>query len=174
MAERVLSSTRDGQAEAGPRLSEAHLQFSSLHEGLRLKGQADLVLLASLGERMAQARAEGNPMGREPVHAMLHEIVALLQRQVSEPAPAVTPRVKLSLPTTAPNLTLRDGRRLGDILVQLSMLDASQVEGAMRLQRATGKRLGEALLELGLLTPGLLDSALRFQHNKRVASKAGL
>ena len=172
-AELVLRAVRDEQRETSVAMGEAREHFGKLQSGLQNRGKHPLALLASMGERMAQARVGATPLQRETLQAMLQEIVAVLDRQVSEPARPSLARVQLAPPTTPSSLTLRDSRRLGDILVQLSMLDLAQVENALRVQRATGKRLGEALKELRLITPGMLDSALRFQQNKRSASRNG-
>jgi hypothetical protein len=66
-------------------------------------------------------------------------------------------------------LALRDGQRLGELLVNMTMLTPEQVEEAVKVQRATGQRLGEALLQMRLLTPDMLESALRVQKTKRAS-----
>jgi len=63
-------------------------------------------------------------------------------------------------------LRLMDQRRLGEILVSLSMLSKDQVERALRHQRATGRRFGEVLVDLGYLSQAAVDSALRIQNRR--------
>lgn len=172
-AELVLRAVRDEPRETSVAMAEAREHFGKLQAGLHERGKVPLALLASLGERMSQARVGAKPLQRETVQAMLREIVELIDRQTSEPPRPSLARVQLAAPTAPSSLTLRDSRRLGEILVRLSMLDLDQVENALRVQRATGKRLGEALMELKLISPGTLGSALRFQHNQRVASRNG-
>lgn len=64
-------------------------------------------------------------------------------------------------------LSLVDGQRLGEILVRMSYLEASQVARALELQRAKGGKLGAALVELDLLSQDELDAALRVQDQRR-------
>jgi type IV pilus assembly protein PilB len=54
-------------------------------------------------------------------------------------------------------------RRLGEILVELGIVDDAQIETALQAQQATGKRLGEVLLEAGLVEPRDLVRALAAQ-----------
>ena len=61
-----------------------------------------------------------------------------------------------------------DGHRLGEILVQMSFLKASDVERALKIQRETNCRLGEAMVMLGLITQKGLEAALKIQQKKRV------
>jgi hypothetical protein len=167
----VLRALRDDHRDPSACMNEARGHFQELCAGLTAKRAHAPALLASLGERMVRARAQNQALPAEAVGEMLREIVALLGRDTERAPLAPFARVSLANPSKPSNLTLRDGRRLGDVLVQLSMLTADQVEGAVRLQRATGKRLGEALMELQLLTPGMLDAALRLQQSKRALPK---
>ncbi len=61
-------------------------------------------------------------------------------------------------------LRLMDQRKLGEILVSLTMLTPDQLERALKHQKALGKRLGETLVELGYLNKASVDSALRMQR----------
>jgi hypothetical protein len=64
-------------------------------------------------------------------------------------------------------LALVDGQRLGEILVRMSYLRASDVERALELQRTRNCMLGEALVELELLSKEELEAALRVQRQRR-------
>jgi type IV pilus assembly protein PilB len=64
--------------------------------------------------------------------------------------------------TTAP-VTVR--RRLGEILLELGVIDATQLDVALEEQRIRGLRLGETLLELGMVKPRELLRALASQYN---------
>ena len=63
-------------------------------------------------------------------------------------------------------LRLIDQRRLGEILVSLSMLTQEQVERALRHQKVSGRRFGESLVELGFLSEAAVDTALRLQARR--------
>lgn len=64
-------------------------------------------------------------------------------------------------------LALVDGQRLGEILVRMSYLKASDVERAVKYQHEKGCQLGEALIELQLMTKEELETALRVQRQRR-------
>lgn len=50
--------------------------------------------------------------------------------------------------------------RLGDLLIRAKLVDAAQVEHALRLQMERGGRIGDHLVKLGALTQEALDSFL--------------
>lgn len=134
--------------------------------------------LAQLGALLARAATAGEGLADDDLRRTVRDLAKALAMPHEEaaPAPAVAlpVRVQLNAPSAAQaNLTMRDGRRLGELLQQLSMLDAAQVEEAIRVQRATGKRLGEALVDLQMLTPAMLESALRLQKTKRTSASRG-
>lgn len=66
----------------------------------------------------------------------------------------------------ATSLRLINHRRLGEILVSLSMVREKDIETALRMQKVTGTRLGEVLVEMGLLNEGQLESAMRLQDSR--------
>jgi hypothetical protein len=69
-------------------------------------------------------------------------------------------------PTQGLGLRLMDQRRLGEILVSLSMLTPEQVEQALKHQKSSNRRFGETLIELGYLNRNAVESALRFQRRR--------
>jgi hypothetical protein len=73
------------------------------------------------------------------------------------------------VPTAAGQTQLRmvSNRKLGELLVQMSLLTPTQVEQALAHQRMTGCRLGEALIQLKLLPKNTVESALRMQGSRR-------
>jgi hypothetical protein len=83
-----------------------------------------------------------------------------------ERAPAAAPT---PVPTGAGQTQLRmvSNRKLGELLVQMSLLTPTQVEQALAHQRMTGCRLGEALIQLKLLPKNTVESALRMQGSRR-------
>jgi hypothetical protein len=64
-------------------------------------------------------------------------------------------------------LQMVSAKKLGEIMIQLSMLTPSQVERALVHQKATGCRLGEALVELQLVPREAVQTALRIQQVRR-------
>jgi hypothetical protein len=72
-------------------------------------------------------------------------------------------------PPSTLGLRLMDHRKIGEILVSLSMLTQDQVERALKHQKANGKRLGETLVELNYITKSAIESALRIQRKNQGA-----
>jgi len=64
-------------------------------------------------------------------------------------------------------LRLMNNRKLGELLVSLSMLSPDQVESALRFQKSNGMRFGESLVELGYLKKASLEAALRMQRKQK-------
>ncbi len=56
-------------------------------------------------------------------------------------------------------------RRIGEILVELNIVNESDISSALELQRSTGKRLGEVLLDQGLVKSRDLVRALAVQFD---------
>ncbi|HTF87882.1 MAG TPA: hypothetical protein VK843_05690 [Planctomycetota bacterium] len=148
---------------------EAQRQFQTLRDEMAHTESPSVVLLASLGERLSGHMYKDSQIGIDDLRKMITEIAEHIAKQVSfndEPkAPVSKTNLKLSIGEM--RLALRDGQRLGELLVKMTMLTPAQVEEAVVVQRATGQRLGEALLQMRLLTPDMLESALRVQKTKR-------
>ena len=67
------------------------------------------------------------------------------------------------------NKALRKHRKrmaLGELLVNLSLVTAEQVEEALKLQQRTGKKIGQILVDEGILTESSLVSALSLRQHK--------
>lgn len=56
--------------------------------------------------------------------------------------------------------TVKQGDKLGSILVSAGLITAEQLEKALRLQQGTTKRIGQLLVELGLVTDADIAVAL--------------
>jgi hypothetical protein len=84
---------------------------------------------------------------------------------VAETAPPQDPPVARVLARTSktPSLKLVSNRKLGEMLMQMSLLTPSQVEQALNHQRMTGCRFGEALVQMRVLSKEAVESALRMQ-----------
>jgi hypothetical protein len=151
---------------------EAQRQFQTLRDEMAHSDQSSVVLLASLGERLAGFAYKGESMNEEALRNLVIEIAEHVSKEVvfrDEPRPPMA-KTNLKMKVSDLKLALRDGQRLGELLVRMTMLTPEQVEGAVKVQQKTGQRLGEALLQMRLLTPDMLESALRVQRTKRGAS----
>ncbi|MEO6708648.1 MAG: hypothetical protein ABIP42_03675, partial [Planctomycetota bacterium] len=148
---------------------EAQHQFQALRDEVAQTESPSIVLLASLGERLTGHMYKDSRIGIEDLRSLITEIAEHIAKQVSFDAEPKAPLSKTGLKMSVGEmrLALRDGQRLGELLIRMTMLSPAQVEEAVLVQRATGQRLGEALLQMRLLTPDMLESALRVQKTKR-------
>lgn len=146
--------------------------------------------LCSLAERLVELiERHGHIAGRQAL-SMVVEIVTQVAASMSselqaaasdaaaaasvQPGPAkpaapvdfaaVSPA---SLQSTRVGLRLMDQRKLGEILVSLSMLTQEQVERTLKFQKSNGKRFGESLVELGYINKAALEATLRLQRKQR-------
>ncbi|MCM8789799.1 MAG: type II secretion system protein GspE, partial [Candidatus Omnitrophica bacterium] len=55
--------------------------------------------------------------------------------------------------------------RLGELLIKENLIDAQQLEKAIKIQKEQGGRLGEILVKLGLITEAELVEKLAKQLN---------
>jgi hypothetical protein len=69
--------------------------------------------------------------------------------------------------STRVGLRLMDQRKLGEILVSLSMLNPEQLERTLKHQKSSGKRFGESLVELGYINKAALEATLRMQRKQK-------
>jgi DNA polymerase III delta prime subunit len=105
------------------------------------------------------------------VGRLLHALGVTLDVEIpeawSDPSLAPQPFVASGAHLGHLHMAKPDGLRLGEILVQMLILDAPDVARALKFQEETGCRLGEALVMLGLITQKGLEAALRIQQRKR-------
>lgn len=148
---------------------EAQRQFQTLRDCLAHGDKASLVLLSSLAERLTGLMSEGEPLTGDDLRAMAVEITEHLCKEAAfvEDTRTTTQKPSLQMKVGELKLALRDGQRLGELLIKMAMLTPEQVESALKVQQSSGQRLGEALLQMRLLTPDMLESALRVQRTKR-------
>ena len=69
---------------------------------------------------------------------------------------------------------LRDRLRLGRMLLEAGMVDATTLEAAIRRQRGARVKLGDALLEMGAITQDVLEAFLKRQRRLLAALAAGM
>jgi hypothetical protein len=68
----------------------------------------------------------------------------------------------------------RDRFRLGRMLLEASIVDATTLEAAIRRQRGARVKLGDALLEMGVVTQEILEAFLKRQRRLFAALAAGM
>jgi len=172
--ELLTQATQNDRLTDSASMIEAQRQFQTLRDELSLSDQPALVLLASLGERLAGHMSRDGELSFDGMAKLVTEIAEHIAKDLAfrDDGRDKASKTNLRLAKGDPRLSLRDGQRLGELLVRMTMLSAQQVEEAVRVQHSTGQRLGEALLQLRLLTPDMLESVLRVQKTKRgMASK---
>lgn len=64
-------------------------------------------------------------------------------------------------------------RRLGDIFVERGLIDQSQLEEALAVQREAGGKLGEILVELGMVTRVALAGVITEQWDELRITTSG-
>jgi type IV pilus assembly protein PilB len=69
---------------------------------------------------------------------------------------------------------LRERLRLGRLLLEAGVVDATTLEAAIRRQRGERVELGDALLEMGAITQEVLETYLRRQRRLLAALAAGM
>jgi hypothetical protein len=144
---------------------------SQLVEGGANGKGSDLGPLLDVAISLIEHVARQGLVGPRETMVLLEDILIHVRGSLGIPPPA--PAAPAAPPpaddgTRAAGLQLIDGRRIGEILVTLSMLTQADVEKALKVQKVTGRRLGEALVQMRLLTPDMVEAALRIQ---RVRSK---
>lgn len=75
-------------------------------------------------------------------------------------------KVVLSNKSASRGLQLASAKKLGELMVQLSMLTPAQVEAALAEQRVSGCRFGEALIQLRILPREAVENAIRAQRSR--------
>lgn len=82
-------------------------------------------------------------------------------------------KVVLSNKPPSRGLQLASAKKLGELMVQLSMLTPAQVEAALAEQRVSGCRFGEALIQLRILPREAVENAIRAQRSRAGWSQDG-
>jgi hypothetical protein len=161
-------------------------QIGSLKVQLERDGFKDVAQQSAVALRIAEILQREEQIGPEKAHELLAMLVqsmatslgidlpATAQPPAAGPASDAKPeRASAAAPTPVPTaagqtqLRMVSNRKLGELLVQMSLLTPGQVEQALAHQRMTGCRLGEALIQLKLLPKNTVESALRMQGSRR-------
>jgi hypothetical protein len=161
-------------------------QIGSLKVQLERDGFKDVAQQSAVALRIAEILQREEQIGPEKAHELLAMLVQSMATSlgIDLPATAQLPaagttsdakpeRAPAAAPTPVPTgagqtqLRMVSNRKLGELLVQMSLLTPTQVEQALAHQRMTGCRLGEALIQLKLLPKNTVESALRMQGSRR-------
>ena len=145
-------------------------QLMELRSLVESRGAEGAVALCDLAQRAVQQVAHHGVVGPREALELVHGLVTEVREGFGEARE--DPGLQAELDALAPvtreiGLQLIDGRKLGEILVSLSMLTPVDVERALKTQKMTGKRFGEALMDLGLLSREAIHSALNLQRKRR-------
>lgn len=159
-------------------------QLGSVRNQLEKENLNELVPICSLAVRLADVLnrdGEITPVeARNILEETIKEICGALGFEPEEVASiataATTPTPKAAFPQPAAalgetaqraSLKLVSNRKLGELMVQMSMLTPAQIEQALSHQRMTGCRFGEALVQMRLMPKEAVESALRVQGARK-------
>lgn len=152
-------------------------QLGALKAQLERDGFKDVAQHAAVALRIAEMLQQGVEIKAEQALELQRAIIEAIATSLSVelPAGAAPAATDGSAPAAAKpeplhrtqSLRMVSNRKLGEILVQMSLLTSTQVEQALAHQRMTGCRLGDALIQLRLLPKATVESALRVQGARR-------
>lgn len=150
-------------------------QLGVLKGQLERDGFKDVAQHAAVALRVAEILQDNETISREQAlelqRMIAHAIAQTLAIELPAPEEGAAPQASKTEPLQrTAQLKMVSSRKLGEILVQMSLLNSSQVEQALAHQRMTGCRLGEALIQMRLLPKATIDSALRVQGARRHSS----
>lgn len=163
-------------------------QIGSLKVQLERDGFKDVAQQSAVALRIAEILQHEEQIGPEKARELLTLLVQSMatslgidlpvtaQQASAAQAPGAKPERAAAAPTPVPTgagqtqLRMVSNRKLGELLVQMSLLTPTQVEQALAHQRMTGCRLGEALIQLKILPKNTVESALRMQGSRRNAA----
>jgi len=148
--------------------------LSSLAVRLERESKSELLPLCRMALALMEHVSRHGIIGPDEAIELVAQAVREIQRSTHRPEGNRFDVEKLSANVkdhSETGLQLIDGRKLGEILVTLSMLKPEQVEKVLRQQHQTGKRFGEALIEMGLLPKEAVEAALRIQRLRKSKRK---
>ena len=173
-----LHSLSAAVARCNPRdrlaLAEVHKQLTRLHTQLEHDGVLDQLGPVTFAAQLAEHLMQDGKITAEHALPMIETVVADTCSRMGVDLDAARPEVKAAGDSKSKSggLQMLSARKLGEIMVQLAMLDAKQVERALAHQKAKGCRLGEALIEMGLVSKEAVQNALKVQR-MRLGNKDG-
>lgn len=146
-------------------------QLGVLKGQLDRDGFNDVAQYGAVALRIAEMLQESESINRDQALELQRMIVEGIAQSLAVELPVAdtaTPAAAKTEPLQrTAQLKMVSNRKLGEILIQMSLLTTVQVEQALAHQRMTGCRLGEALIQLRLLPKATIESALRVQGARR-------
>lgn len=153
-------------------------QLDALRTQMEKEQVPELLPACSMALRIAEVVNRDGQVGPKQAMSLIDGVLAQLCQALSverAPAPAeaaAAEPTQPALPAGAEKTAVRQlktisNRKLGEIMMQLSLLTPAQVEQALAHQRMTGCRLGEALIQMRVLSREAVESALRVQGVRR-------
>jgi hypothetical protein len=158
LAARIASSDAYSPAQQVDILSHVR----RLRDGLPRGPGSDLSTKLTLASTLLEHLAIAGAVTPEAALAMAGELVNDVERSLETVSEG--PKVLRAVESDeGEGLRMAGARLLGEILVEMKVATAKQVEDAVQEQRCTGVRLGETLMVRGLLTRRQLKQALEVQ-----------
>jgi hypothetical protein len=190
--EHVLSSAIDRLARQitaerledpdGP--DEARERFEAVQDNLGHGETPAIAALCTIAMRLLANVSNQTALSVEDQRRVIGDIVAQLAAlatwkgvgaenvpELSVSARIARDAIETAADEDAMKVWVADGKRLGELVVQMSMLTAEQVRLALDVQSQTGARLGATLVELNMISPDMVDQLLKLQKRKRMAHR---
>lgn len=169
----TLSTLHNGLSKYDPHDQSAGAklvaQFGELRGCLEREGLPELSPLCDLCLRLLHHLSRSGVVGPRETADVLRDTVESITAvaggtSANLPDRSLEPKEEASGDQAPSQLKLIDEKRLGEILITMSMLTQDEVENALKRQRVTGRRLGETLVELEILTEEAVQAALKVQR----------
>jgi hypothetical protein len=151
-----------GATEDAGIIAQLPAQLGYLRGQLDREKLSDWVPVCTVAVRLSEALVAGAEFGPTELFTLIDSIVADMCKALHVER-AEDPQVA-AVHAEPTGLKLVSSRRLGEIMVAMSMLNSDQIERALQFQRSRGCRFGEALVELGMLNKDAVMAALRVQE----------
>ena len=159
-------------------------QIGSLRTHLERDQVGELIPACALAFKLAEVLNKDGQLGPKQTLEAIDDVLSLVceslgierAKAAALPTPAAesaNPAPPQPAPKPATNaapksaLKLLSNKKLGEMLIQMSLLTPAQVEQALAHQRVTGCRFGEALVQMRILPRETVESALRMQGARR-------
>jgi hypothetical protein len=174
----ILRGLSNAVAGCDPRdrlaLGEVHKQLSRLHAQLESENVLDQLGSVSFACQLAEHLMRDGKVTAEHALPMIETVVAetctRMGIECAATRPVAEPADESKSTKKGGGLQMLSSRKLGEIMVQLALLDSKQVERALAYQHKKRCRLGEALIELGMVSKEAVQQALKVQSMRTGAN----
>jgi hypothetical protein len=142
---------------------EVHSRLNRLKAQLEREQVLDQVAPVTIAVKLADQIVREGSVDASIARTLIDYVVSNTCDRLDVLKPASAPSLTATESGQTGGLKMLSSRKLGEIMVQLAMLDTTQIEKALAHQRAKGCRFGDALIELGLVSKDAVQTALRVQ-----------